>query len=187
MLNRIALAAAALVIALAALACGEQGVDKFVSASLHAQHGIGRGIPAARALRLSGAVSAAHNLRLARKARLVNSLHQSAIDVALSGDPDGGNLLDQIQALLREAEELKREGTVKFGGKTEIIFDLGIDLARGEMAVFADSLKSRRGVKIPVSQEAREKLEQAKAASERNAAALDEAVRALEALTATVK
>jgi hypothetical protein len=57
-----------------------------------------------------------------------------------------------------------------------------VELAKGELAAFADSLKNKRGVKIPVSPEAREKLERAKAASDRNAKTLDEAVRLLGSL-----
>jgi hypothetical protein len=163
-------------------ACDEKGVGKFADTSLHVQRGIERGIPVARALRESGAVTAEHNLRLARKARKVNSIHASAIDVALSSDPDGGNLYDLIQSLLKEAEDLRADGTVKVGDAKQVIFDLGVELAKGELAAFADSLKNKRGVKIPVSPEAREKLERAKAASDRNAKTLDEAVRLLGSL-----
>lgn len=172
---------------LTACPAAEKNVNTFAEVSLRAQQGVTRGIPAARALRQSGAVTPEFNLELARKARKFNSAHKAALDVALSGDADGGDLHGQLRALIEAGDDLRRDGTLKLGGKTEIIFDLGVELARSELAEFADTLEGKRGVKIVVGPAAREKLERARSAAERNAQSIDEAVRALEALTNPAK
>jgi hypothetical protein len=155
--------------------CGAEDVDKFASVSLHVQHGVERGIPIARALRQEGKLTAEYNLRLARKAKLVNSLHRETIDLVLSSDPDGGTLHDKLQALIAGAKDLQSDGTIG----SEVLFDLGVSLAEAELQDLADSLKGKRGVKLPVTPAAREKLGRAKSASERNGTSLDEAIRLL--------
>ena len=176
MRKRLFLAAPLALLSLLTLAaCGESDVDKFATASLGVQHGIEKGIPIARALRQAGKVTPEYNLRLARKAKLVNSLHRTSLDFVLAGDADGGMLYDQLQALIKAAKDLQSDSHLG----SEVLFDLGVALSETELEDLADGLKGKRGVRLPLTAEARAKLEQARAASERNAQSLDEAIRQL--------
>jgi hypothetical protein len=161
------------------VACGEKDVERFAAISLKIQQGLERGIPIARSLRESGTLDAQFNLRLAKQARLFNEHHANVIDLVLKSDVDGGELSDQLNFIIDEAKKLREDGKINIHGKTEIIFDLSIDLARSELADLADELKGKRGIKIPVTESARAKLERAKATAARNAAALDEAIERL--------
>lgn len=176
----------ALLLALAVLTAGfdcdpaqKRSVEQNVATGLRVTaRAVEPGIDTMRALREAGEVDAATNLLLAKSALEVNSVAGRLTQAALDGS-DAADLRAQLDALVRLAEGLERDGTLRLkNGKTKLVFQLGIIAAKNGLAIALDEFKAGggAGLQFTVDADTRKSLEDLRPVFKRNDELLREAI-----------
>jgi hypothetical protein len=178
-----------LVLTIVTFACGPEDVRKFARGMNGTATGIGTGISTVRAFRVAGEIDEQKALDLARAALDVNTVMGETVDFTLKqsaiDESSRQSLHVQLRDISERANRLVQNGTIHLKNeKVKLAFELGTIAGQAALDVAVNDLavKLPDGKTIPVDDETKRTLEQAREKIKSNDKRLREAIQNLESL-----